>query len=281
MNTTKERVIVSLTTWERRITNLPTVLDSIFSQSVVPDRVVLNLSYLLVLPDEIAEYLSSHNVEINRVDDTKVYKKIIPTLKKYPDDCIISIDDDWIYPPGMIEEFLALHKKYPQNPISGNKELYLGFPVHCGCASLTKAAFFDNINLIDDDVIAHCKSDDIVYTYFSIKSRHPYIWTENNYFTNMIPFCPNDAYTNQIKTCTNLELSTLEYLISRFGNLPDLFDSYSLDPILTPIFRKSFDQTISRNYVDGENSIRDTYSYKLGHFILSPIYKLFSLLKNS
>ena len=42
--------------------------------------------------------------------------KIIPTLKLYPNDCIIGIDDDWLYPPTMIEDLWNTHIKYPNNP---------------------------------------------------------------------------------------------------------------------------------------------------------------------
>ena len=81
-----ERIIVSLTTWSKRIGNIPVVLDTIFNQTVQPDLVVLNLAHDEIIPEDVKHYINSHNIEINRVKDTKVYKKLIPTLKKYPND---------------------------------------------------------------------------------------------------------------------------------------------------------------------------------------------------
>lgn len=269
-----ERIIVSLTTWEKRINNLSVVLDSIFSQTVIPDLVVLNISNSLSLPIEIEEYLVKHNVEVNRVKDTKVFKKLIPTLKKYPHDCVVSIDDDWIYPREMIQEFVSLHKQFPNNPISGKKELCGGITVHCGCASLTKASFYNNIDLIDEDVMANCKSDDIVYSYFAAQSGHPYIWTENNYYTNMIAYNSNDAYTNQNLIEKNSDIKTFEYLVNRFGNLKNIYECFNIDPRISSIFNLHHCQSTSLAFVRGELSIRNTWSYKLGHAILYPAYKV-------
>ena len=190
-----ERIIVSLTTWEKRIGNIPAVLDTIFGQTMRPDIVVLNLSEGLVIPDEISNYLDTHNVEINRVTYEKVYKKLIPTLIKYPEDCIINIDDDWLYPPKMIEDFWNIHKQYPNNPISGNREFVAGLPCHCGCASLTKAVFLGDLSMIDKDVMHNCPSDDSVYTYFSARSGHPYVWSSGLYHINLQPYNQFDPYT--------------------------------------------------------------------------------------
>ena len=124
----KERIIVSLTTWEKRLSNIPAVLDTIFCQTRPPDLIVLNLNEDEIVPDYVNEYLTTHNVIINRVPYKKVYKKIIPTLKLYPNDCIIGIDDDWLYPPTMIEDLWNTHLKYPNNPISGNREFITACP---------------------------------------------------------------------------------------------------------------------------------------------------------
>ena len=148
----KERVIVSLTTYSKRIGNIPVVLDTIFAQTVPPDLVVLNLAYDEVIPEYVIKYIESHSIEVNRVPDTKVYKKLIPTLKKFPQDSIISIDDDFLYPSNMIEDFLHIHKLYPNNPISGNDVVQYGMQCHCGCASLMKYCFLGNeIDYIDDE----------------------------------------------------------------------------------------------------------------------------------
>lgn len=214
----KELVIVSLTTWKERIGNVPVVLDSIFSQTVCPDLVVLNLAYEEVIPEEVADYLSMHSVEIIRVPDTKVYKKIIPTLYKYPEACVINIDDDFEYPKAMIADFLSVHRKHPRMPVTGNYICLDYMNCHCGCASLTKKEYFGKwLDRIDAEVMANCPSDDMVYTYFCAKSGHYYVRTKETYFVNMKPVSAVQSYSARF---TNPEQQTWDYLVGRFGSLP-------------------------------------------------------------
>ena len=58
----KEQLIVSLTTWKPRIGNIPAVLDSIYAQTLPPDKVVLNLSYDEFIPTEVQSYIDAHGV---------------------------------------------------------------------------------------------------------------------------------------------------------------------------------------------------------------------------
>lgn len=211
----KEQLIVSMTSWAPRFKNLPTVLDSIFSQSLTPDKVVLNIGVDEHVPESIQEYLDIHNVEINRVIDTKVYKKLIPTLLKYPEACVVSIDDDWIYPRGMLEEFMRIHQQNPHNPISGNRQRSFHMSCHCGCASLTKREFFgDYLDMVDADLMANCPSDDMTYTFMARKNGYEYIRTENLYYENMTPYNPAESYSN---VEGNPVFRSWEYLSERFG----------------------------------------------------------------
>lgn len=270
-----ERIIVSLTTWEKRIDNIPVVLDSIFSQTLLPDIVVLNVTEDLQIPQCVMDYLMKYNVEINLVRYKKVYKKLIPTLLKHPDDCIINIDDDWLYPPNMIEDLWNTHLKYPNNPISGNREFINGYTCHCGCASLTKASFFDDLDLIDQEVMDNCLSDDAVYTYFSVRSGHPYVWANNVYFTNMQPYNPTESYTISDEIIDAVGL-TWNYLNTRFGGLPPLIELLLQDKMFANLLQKKQELEISKAFTDGKSSVQSTFAYRAGSFLLKP----FSLLLN-
>ncbi len=274
-----EKIIVSLTSYGERLNNLPIVLDTIYAQTLPSDLVVLNLAYEEVLPKEVEDYLRIHNAEINRVVDTKVYKKIIPTLKKYPNDCVICIDDDWLYPPQMIEDFMNIHKKYPNNPISGNKFIYKGMQCHCGCASLVKKEYFGQyLNLFSDAIFFNCKSDDMFYTYCATKNGYPYLRTNGLYFTNMQPLNSNESYSEHNPNCT---LKTLEYLNTRYGSLNNIITQYLYlnhvnDSILEII------DAIEENYKHDIYVYRQVYnslSYRIGHLILFPFLWLKRLLK--
>lgn len=265
----REKIIISLTSWAPRFENIPQVLDSIFSQTILPDKIVFNRSKGDILPVNVLQYLENHKVEIFDVPDTKVYKKLLPTLVRYPEDCIISIDDDWMYPKTMIEDFVETHHNYPNNPISGNKEFLNGMKCHCGCASLTKAEYFGNyISCIDEEVMANCLSDDVVYSFFATKAGHPYVYTQKEYFENMQALSPVSPYTQQGE---NHILSTIDYLYRRFGVIKLDFSLYLSDPMLINIYQNLSIENNSYSFEEGANMIRQTHSYRLGAFLLKPL----------
>lgn len=275
----KERIIVTLTTYSKRINNIPTVLDTIFNQTLPPDLVVLNLAYEEIIPDVIQDYINQHGIEIYRVADTKVYKKLIPTLKRYPNDCIISIDDDWLYPDGMIEDFMHLHGLYPEFPISGNNVVLYGFQCHCGCASLMKFDYLGKyIDNIDDEVMKSCPSDDLVYTYFSNKNNHPYLRTKELYSSNMQSFNEGDSYSTTMGGGKGI-IDTYDYLVKRFGNLDmDIIMSYlpKADAYIVSIVNHVYQNGLGseiflRGYYQGISEMKSSYPFRVGKLLMSPI----------
>jgi len=277
-----ERIIVSLTTYSKRISNLPAVLDSIFSQTLKPDFVVLNLAFEEVVPYDVQEYVESHPIEVNRVPDTKVYKKLIPTLRKYPDDCIITIDDDFLYPKEMIEEFVSIHRIWPEHPISGNNEFFFGIKCHCGCASLTKACYYGRyLEDIDNDVIKNCPSDDLVYSYLATKNGHPYIKSQRLYFVNMESYNEGEGYS--VTACGGKEMSdSYNYLKKRFGEIDNSISKFCdylqfinneiQKDIFIDIFVSYFDNVLRESSLEGYKKgcsfVYSSTSYKLGNYIM-------------
>lgn len=65
------------------------------------------------LPPELLE-LCSERFEIRWTKNIGSYKKLIPALKDFPDDIIITFDDDLFYHPELIERLLVGYKKYPK-----------------------------------------------------------------------------------------------------------------------------------------------------------------------
>lgn len=280
----KERIIVTLTTWSKRINNIPAVLDTIYAQSIRPDFVVLNLSIDEVIPAEVQQYIDSHSIEINKVPDTKVYKKLIPTLKKYPNDCIISIDDDWLYPKEMIADFVDIHKRHPNNPVSGNRVCLFGFQCHCGCASLTKAEHFGRfIYEVDEDMMSHCPSDDLVYTFLANMAGHPYMRTSSLYFTNMAPYNEKDSYSQMV--CTDNALKrTWAFLENKYGMLRPNIDKYIGDKYMSSLVEDIICKSISQersasNYYEKSlHDVLNSNAYKLGTSLIKPIRWIKALL---
>lgn len=116
----QEKIIVSLTSYPKRISTTATALERIFAQTLKPDKIVLWLSkenfplQEADLPLELLQ-LRERGLEIEWCDgDIKSYKKLIPALQKYPKDIVITVDDDLVYELDMIEKLYHSYQKYPK-----------------------------------------------------------------------------------------------------------------------------------------------------------------------
>lgn len=122
-NFVETEVVVSLTTYSKRINDVYLVIESIAQQTVKPNRLILWLSEDEFNIDSIPQTLArriEQGLEVRFCKDTKSFKKIIPTLELCPDSIIITIDDDYIYPHDMIENLLLEHRQHP-NAVVGNR----------------------------------------------------------------------------------------------------------------------------------------------------------------
>lgn len=140
-----KKIIVSFTSWEKRIDNIPFVIEQMMKQTRRPDKIIVNLSEEEFkekenLLSDIKEIEGKNDIfEINMVSgpNTKVWKKWIPIVDKYKNDLICAIDDDMKYPVDFIERLYNKWLENPYNPISGAK-VKLGdwLQCHCGAGSL-------------------------------------------------------------------------------------------------------------------------------------------------
>jgi hypothetical protein len=102
----QENIIVSLTTYSKKIYDVFLVVESIFEQTLKPDKLILWLAEDEFKESDIPLLLKKQQergLEIAYCKDIKSYKKLIPTLQKYPEDIIITVDDDVMYPVDLIE----------------------------------------------------------------------------------------------------------------------------------------------------------------------------------
>lgn len=113
---TDQKIIASLTTHGERIQTVHLALKTILCQSKKPDKVVLWLSSKEFenkeLPKELID-LTNEGVEIAFCDDIRSYKKLIPALQAFPNDLIITFDDDILYENDIIEKLMDAYEKMP------------------------------------------------------------------------------------------------------------------------------------------------------------------------
>jgi hypothetical protein len=112
-----QKIIVSLTSIPSRINTLWICIESLLRQTVKPDEIILWLADtqfndLSILPENLLSQ-QKRGLTIRFCDDIKAHKKYYYAFKEYPDDIVITVDDDVIYPSNVIKKLLALHNKYP------------------------------------------------------------------------------------------------------------------------------------------------------------------------
>ncbi len=108
-NPDKSEAIISLTTIPSRLPLIALTLKSLLRQSRAPRRIVLNLPEFskrekvpYVIPDELKSLAC---VEIARCEDMGPATKAIPTLlRETPEQLVIIVDDDRIYPANLVAD---------------------------------------------------------------------------------------------------------------------------------------------------------------------------------
>ncbi len=130
----RPKIYVTLTTTPIRIHKIKEVIDCIFSQTIQPDNIILNLPKNFnrntkLKFDTLPEYLlNDKRIIINFTDDLGPATKIIPTCKLNfinDNDIIFSIDDDIVYPQDYLEKFLFYYISFPDCCITGCSELLI------------------------------------------------------------------------------------------------------------------------------------------------------------
>lgn len=119
--TTEKRtpqLIVSLTTYPARINSVYKTISTLLQQTVKPDRVVLWLAQTQFPEKQLPENLTrlqQYGLEIKWVsNDIRSFKKLIPSLREFPEDIIITADDDIFYPSEFVENLYSAYLKNPK-----------------------------------------------------------------------------------------------------------------------------------------------------------------------
>lgn len=166
-----KQIIVSMTSWPKRIGNISRVIFSLLNQTIMPDKIEVNLSIEEFphkeadLPDDLRTLVDVAVVNINWVErNTLVFKKFIPVLKKYKelDYYLFTVDDDWLYAKdyisSMINEMKDNHVYCPHTCVIGNRMVY-------------RSVVFDNDfwENLTDDIILTGVDDTYISCYLSNK----------------------------------------------------------------------------------------------------------------
>lgn len=113
-----EEVVVSLTSYGNRIHEAHLAIESIMQQTVKPNRIVLWLAEDefkgKTLPVAL-QMQQERGLEIAFCEDLKSYNKLIHSLNRFPEACVITVDDDSAYNYDVVEKLVISHNTHPSD----------------------------------------------------------------------------------------------------------------------------------------------------------------------
>lgn len=110
------QLIVCLTTHPARINYVHYAINTLLRQNLKPDKVILWLAREQFpkgegeLPQQLL-HLKDLGLSIEWCEDLKSYKKLVPALLMYPNDIIVTADDDVYYEPDLLEHLYNAYLK--------------------------------------------------------------------------------------------------------------------------------------------------------------------------
>jgi hypothetical protein len=241
-----EKVIVSMTSWKKRINNAHKPIEILINNTYKPDKIILNLAVEefpkknLELPKSILRLLNFNNFEIFWVyKNNNVFKKLIPTINRFKNDLIITVDDDIIYPFDLIENVIKNFIKFGSNkPMSfGNK--YSDWIInktrissHFGPCTIVKYEFFqEKLNKIYKETTEELVNknvkcfDDILYTYAALINGYQYLRIKNYSIKNyqIKSKFQNYAFSEEYSKTIINQMKDYHYLLRNY-----IFEKYNI-----------------------------------------------------
>jgi Glycosyl transferase family 2. len=111
-------LIVTLTSYGKRTQDTaPYAIWSLFEQNTKPDKIILWLDNENWNLNNIPSLLKTEvemGLEIRFCEDLKSYKKLNFALQEFPNDTLITVDDDAYYPEDWLAKLLQTHRENPQ-----------------------------------------------------------------------------------------------------------------------------------------------------------------------
>ena len=241
MQGVSQRIIVSMTTIPSRKKRLMDNLPSLINQSYEYSKLVINVDDNLSDDDyqwyEDLKKLDAR-IEINKAESKwRSCNKLLPTLKKYPNDIIITLDDDVYYPRHTVAELIREYISHPDciiaheiNPIRILKDSDAYFVTYVNgydvmlrqvewgkylsnCA-LFPPYTFDGTDLYDYDKMMECTN-----------GTHDELWFWVNSTLNNVQ-CIGLNYVRSFAPEMLEAYKEGEYCLSAFNNQDDKIQAY-------------------------------------------------------
>ncbi len=249
----KPRIIVSLTSIPERMYDVHYTLYSLLNQQVKPDKVILWLSEddfpngEIDLPKEVLK-LKNNGLSIRFCEDLRSFKKIIPVLKTYPNDIIVTADDDIYYPSNWLK---LLYEDYRRNEndiiahrvrkieINDKGEIddynnwslnenpndysYLNLPTGAGGVLYPPNCFYKDV--LDDKIFkSRCRYSDDIWLWAMAVLNHKKIKTPKNKLNSELIYINPAREKNLTNECSLSKINVLKgYNNTQFNSIIDKY----------------------------------------------------------
>lgn len=117
-NEVEPHVVLSLTSYGNRVKNnsVSYTLFSLLMQKKRAERIVLWLGeneFSDATIPSMLQRMKKLGVEVRYCKDIRSYTKIIPSIRQFPNDTIITVDDDLYYSSNLVEEMVRQMRLHP------------------------------------------------------------------------------------------------------------------------------------------------------------------------
>lgn len=279
--------IVSLTSFPARINTVNQTIESLLKQTIKPDKIILWLGFDKFpnreadLPYQLLES-TKKGLTIKWCKDLRSYTKLIPTLKEYPNNIIITVDDDILYPENWLERLLNGYLKHPNminchraHRIRFNNNKLLPYKQWYGAINKTEPSFLNFLTGVGGVLYPpHCLyknvlnvdkfqklcplADDIWFWAMAVLNK-----TKINVVENNIPTLQYVEGTQEADNC-----------LWKTNNGPQNLNDIQLKNVLSeyPEILENLKEEMQEQNQKGIDIERKIISYKLFNFI--PLYSL-------
>lgn len=244
-----EKVVVSLTSFPPRFSAIHLCLKSLLLQSVKPDKIIVYLgndsSKDAFTKDmlELEKYGVEYRIDTER--NLRSHKKYFYAMQEFPNDVIVTADDDVFYPSNWLSSLLKSYEKYPK-AISARRvhrmkkegcalALYNHWEDQCrrlhkpsnellatGCGGILYPPHCLKSFAFDEEKIKELcfEADDIWLKCMEVLSGYPVAWTKNWEVDQLgveleqvealsdqnVDFRKNDKYLQNVMTHYNISI---------------------------------------------------------------------------
>lgn len=150
-NNDESDIVVSLTTHGKRLAeSAPYGIYSLFTQTVLPNRIVISINKDDWNEDNLPpliKRLMQSGLEVIFCRDVRSHTKFLPALERFPNNPIITVDDDMCYDEHMVEELVTAYNKSDRKTIFCRQGT---FPKKRNSKYMSYMQWEDSINFTDE-----------------------------------------------------------------------------------------------------------------------------------